>query len=257
MALAILEPTRNDVIDFDNPLKLDVETITAMRSAACEAFPKEMCGVISKGKFFKAENISPEPNISWLIDQNFQSEFEVIDGVVHSHCKPYRREPTSHDIALQMQEGSPWGILYTDGSHASKPLWWGDFRLEEPLKGREFIHGVKDCYSAIRSWIWQKRQIYLPDVPRDYDWWAEPTGKGLYGELIGKYTTRIQPNEVREGDVALFQFAAKVPHHAAVVTAGGLMYHHLQDNLSGETALSRYQHFAVGWFRVNAEDHHE
>jgi len=251
MTLAIQEPTRNCVRDFDNPLELSPAEIVRMRESALRAYPEEMCGLIVDSKWVEAKNISPEPLTSWLIDQDFQSQFDI-QGVVHSHCKPYRPEPSKEDMEHQIEDGNPWGIVYTDGAWASKPLWWGDFRLEEPLIGRKFVHGVKDCYSAIRSWYWQRRGILLPDVPRNFGWWEDKnraTEKSLYSEGIGKLGYRISRDEVQVGDVALFQFLSKVPHHAAVVIENGLLYHHLESELSGRTPLGNYQKFAVAWLR--------
>lgn len=246
-----LHPTKLGIRDFNNPLDLSPSVVEEIRRAAVVEYPHEVCGLIVSGKWVKAPNIAKDTLISWEIEPEFQAQFgpDDVQGVVHSHCKPYKGEPTKHDMEAQIPSGLPWGIVHTDKEWATKPQWWGDFRLDEPLVGRPFIHGISDCYSAIRSWYWQKREILLPEYPRNTDWWEQNGGvEDMYTKGIGAVGTRISRDQIQPGDVALFKFSYPVPSHAAVITDNGQMYHHIAGHLSGETPLGKYQKFAVAWY---------
>lgn len=253
--MVIRQPFKNGILDYENPLELSSSVVDTMRRCAIDRFPNEMCGLIVNGEWVEAENIAEDKKVTWLIDQDFQSSFnpDDIQGVVHSHCKPHIINPTKTDMQFQMEDGNPWGIIYTDGTWGSKPLWWGDFRLDEPLVGRTFVHGVTDCYSAIRSWRWQKRGHYIPEFPRNTDWWKNAKDEGsMYAKGAVQLAYRIDRSDVEPGDAALFQFLEKIPHHAAIIADNGQMYHHIQDQLSGHSPLGNYQQFATSWWRFKS-----
>lgn len=49
---------------------------------------------------------------------------------------------------------------------------------EAPLVGREFSHGVNDCYQLIRDWYARERGIVLKNFDRTEGWWER--GEDLY-----------------------------------------------------------------------------
>lgn len=224
----------------------DVES--AARTHALKDFPKESCGLVVNGGYVPLENIAADPAKDFRVADDAWTAHGVVQAVIHSHGANEKLAPSADDMMHQISTDVPWGIVRTDGVAASKILWWGDFRLEEPLLGRVFIHGVTDCYSAIRSWRWQNHKIKLLDFPREDLWWDGDLD--LYNQNFAKAGYRqIAASEAKVGDVALITFRSKVPNHGGTLVEGGLFYHHLQNRLSCREPIGRWQSMISKWLR--------
>lgn len=226
----------------------DVEI--AAQAHAMREYPEESCGLVIAGKYEPTANIAADPeNFFEVAPSEFRSDIEAI---VHSHCAPrHGREPSAADMAFQIEQGKPFGIVHTDGAHAAQVLWWGDFRLEQPLEGREFIHGVLDCWGCIRAWFWQARQIKLPDVPRDASWWTQD-GPNLYADGVAKAGfAPIAAADVRPGDCAVFKSSSPrvPPHHAGVLIDDHRFLHHRAGDRSKIAQVYPLLPFIDSWYR--------
>jgi proteasome lid subunit RPN8/RPN11 len=220
----------------------------AARAHALSEFPRESCGVVVNGAYVAVSNIASKPEEDFRMADNTWTLYGAVQGVVHSHGPKDALIPSANDMAHQISTNVPWGIVRVDGVAASKVLWWGDFRLDEPLIGREFVHGITDCYSAIRSWRWQTDKIKLPDFARDWLWWE--SGADLYEDNFAKAGYRaIKASEASLGDVALINFRSKVPNHAGTLVEDELFYHHLQNRLSCREPLGRWHSMISKWLR--------
>lgn len=232
---------------------LDVEA--AARAHALQEFPNESCGVVIVGGYVPIRNIAAEPEKHFAMPDDTWTAHGRVQAVIHSHPimfgehgKRIPLAPSANDMQHQISSDVPWGITETDGVAASSIVWWGDFRLEDPLLGRSFIHGVTDCYAAIRSWRWQNGRIKLPDFPRDDQWWT--SGADLYSDGYAKAGYRaISEAEAKVGDVALINFRSAVPNHGGTLVEGGLLYHHLQNRLSCREPIGRWRSMISKWLR--------
>lgn len=225
----------------------DPKVDTDARAHAIAEFPKESCGIVSGGAYHPIDNIADDPKRDFAMPLSTWIDHEV-EGVIHSHGPEFSASPSANDMIHQMAANVPWGITRTDGVAATPVLWWGDFRLDDPLIGREFYHGVLDCYAAIRAWRWQTHQIKLPEFPRDPLWWDN--GLDLYSEGFAKAGYRvISESEAKVGDVALINFRSKVPNHGGTLVEDGLLYHHLQNRLSCREPIGRWRLMISRWLR--------
>lgn len=219
----------------------------AAREHAKAQFPKESCGIVFAGTYLPIDNIASDPVKDFKMADDTWTSHKV-EGVVHSHGQQHALAPSANDMQHQMSSDVPWGITRTDGVAASPVLWWGDFRLDEPLIGRQFVHGVTDCYSAIRAWRWQNCKIKLHDFPRDDQWWI--ADEDLYNEGFPKAGYRtISESEAKVGDVCLINFRSRVPNHGGTLVEGGLLYHHLQNRLSCREPIGRWRSMISKWLR--------
>jgi proteasome lid subunit RPN8/RPN11 len=237
------------MFNFENPLALDEQVVTSMREVAKELWPKECCGVIVDGRFIVQENIAKDPAISFEIDQKVWATHDNIQAIIHSHCAPrYGINPSELDMTIQIDTDIPWGIMHATKDWASRPLWFGEFRLDQPLVNRPFIHGVLDCYSLIRSYYWQQRSVTLPEYPRDDGWWLK--GKDLYVDNFAKAGfSRMDPEDMETGDVVIFCMKGDKPHHAGIYLEGGQLLHHLAGRTSCTDAYVRWKKFATHHIR--------
>ena len=234
----------------------------AAKAHAIAQHPKEACGIVVAGAYLPLDNHAPDPSANFLLPPDWATQHGKVDGIVHSHCHPaHGQEPTAADMTSQIATALPWGIVWTDGKVAGVPVWFGDHLLEEPLFDahgnhlpRQFLHGVRDCYSLIRCWYWQQRQVKLPEVPRDADWWRH--GGDLYSAGFGKagfaaFAHGPQlPKDAKPGDVMLMKWGRpEVPFHGGVVVESGLILHHRQNQLSRREPLGNWIKYATHWLR--------
>ncbi|MDG5496978.1 MULTISPECIES: Mov34/MPN/PAD-1 family protein [Azospirillaceae] len=221
---------------FD-PCTLARAEIDRFNAHVLACYPQEACGIITGGSFVPVPNIHPEPEDQFAMAPADQLRHGPVEAVVHSHIAGrHHPVPSAQDMRQQMASAVPWGLVSTDGEQVSSLLWWGDFRLDEPLIGAEFIHGVQDCYSAIRKWYWQERRIRLPDFPRDHEWWAD--GGNLYETGFPQAGfVEVPLQDLAHGDVVLGQVRAPCLNHGGIYLEGGLIFHHLQERLSRRESI--------------------
>jgi cell wall-associated NlpC family hydrolase len=132
--------------------------------------------------------------------------------------------------------GVPWFIVsYPNGQ-------WFELSPKgyvAPLVGREWSHGVLDCYSIVRDWYAQERGLSLPDFQRFDEWWRR--GENLYVDNFGAAGFAVvEPDDLLVGDVFLMQVHSEVPNHAAIYLGDGLILHHLQGRLSSRDVYGGY-----------------
>lgn len=222
------------------PDMIDQSVIAKMQEHAIRCAPNESCGIIVDLDYIPLENMSQTPRHSFQLPNNYMTAYGQVQAIVHSHVAPlYGPQPSSLDIQNQMVTAVPWAIIPTDGKAARAPVWFGDFLLDEPFFdengnwiGRPFMHGVRDCYHLIRAWYWQNRQVKLPQVPRDIEWWVpkgDQPAQNLFAEGFERagFVALSSPSLAIEGDVLLMKFArSKVYNHGAIFLGKGLVAHH-------------------------------
>jgi len=215
------------------------------QSAAFEhakaAYPRESCGllVVCKGKelYVPCANLGVGTD-QFVIDPKDYARADAmgeIVAVVHSH-PALPPTPSQADRVACEASGLHWYIVsYPNGQ-------WAELKPQgyvAPLVGREWSHGVLDCYSLVRDWFAQERGIDLPDFNRFDEWWKR--GENLYVdnfESSGFVRLDVQPLQV--GDCFLMQVVSPVPNHAAVYLGDGLILHHLQGRLSSRDVYGGY-----------------
>ena len=162
---------------------------------------------------------------------------ERIVAVVHSHPDA-SAEPSDADRAMCHATGLPWYVIQVPGGvmRCIQPL-------ALPLLGRQFHHGVVDCYSLVRDYYRQVLQIELPDFERSDGWWER--GEDLYrANFTAAGFVDLGPPrgveggaaEIRLHDGLLMQVAARRENHAAIfvgpVYGVDCILHHLYGQLS-------------------------
>ena len=164
-------------------MQLTDEQLAIIRSHVLECYPNEAVLVITEHDAIPVENIHADPANHFKIDS---TQFYKNRGIALVHSHPYklgdvvpmfgvdyvdRRVPSKADMETQQNMDVPFGIVACGGEEVTPVLWFPD--LESPLLGHEYTHAVYDCYRVLRAWYWQQYGIFLPDYPRDFDWWKK------------------------------------------------------------------------------------
>ncbi len=209
---------------------------------AKEEFPRESCGlvVVIKGKrrYFACKNIAETPYEHFVLDPNDYAEAQdkgEIIAVVHSHPKT-NHAPSQADKVACEKTGLPWHVV-----NPNTELWGycEPSGYELPYVGREFVHGIIDCYTLCRDWYNKELGLNLRDYERRDDWWHK--GQNLYLDNFKREGFHeIKEEELQFGDALLMQIESPVPNHAAIFLGENLVLHHVQGRLSSRDVYGGY-----------------
>lgn len=203
------------------------------------AYPRECCGllIVEKGR----ERYVPCRNLAtgteqFILDPADYARAEdrgQIIAVVHSHPDASANASEADKVACEAS-GLPWHIVgWPHGTWRSiEPTGY-----RAPLVGREFVHGVLDCYALIRDFYGEDLGIELPDFDRRDDWWNQ--GQNLYVENFAK-AGFVQVDDLRQHDVILMQILSPVANHGAVFFEDNSLLHHLHGRLSSRDVYGGY-----------------
>lgn len=205
---------------------------------AWKAKPREACGLLSiingKQRYHPIKNIA-ENQADFLMDSQeymavedfVESQAGDIVAIIHSH--PASSElPSSMDKVGCEITGIPWAIYSTKTNewHVFSPSGY-----KAPLIGREFKHGIFDCYSAMRDWYAETLSISLPDFQRAEKWWEK--GQNLLMENFQSAGfEQVMDGSLHLGDVILCNIASPVVNHCAVYIGKDQVFHQTMNRLS-------------------------
>jgi proteasome lid subunit RPN8/RPN11 len=225
---------------------MEESTIEAIRVHAETDYPREACGlvIVERGR----ERYVPCRNVATTASEHFvlpaddyaaaEDRGEVI-AIVHSHPDA-SASPSDADRVSCEESGLPWHIISWPGGGMRTIAPCG---YEAPLVGRQYAHGVLDCWSLIRDWYARERQIELPDVPRRDQWWDDGVSD-LYTQHYAQCGAMIVPDgdALQVGDVVLMQIRCKngVPNHGAVYIGNTQILHHPYKRLSTRDVYGGY-----------------
>lgn len=217
------------------------QVLEAIRAHAAQEYPRESCGlvVVVKGKqrYVPVRNVA-ERNEHFVMhpeDQAAAEDLGEVVMVVHSHPN-LPATPSQADLVGCEASGLPWLIVNwpTGAVHQFSPSGY-----IPPLYGREFSHGVLDCYTFIQQYYQQELAITLPDFDRCDEWWLK--GQNLYLEGFESAGFERVQDKPKKHDVLLMRVASPVPNHGAVYLGDGLIGQHQMHRLSSRDVYG-------GWY---------
>jgi proteasome lid subunit RPN8/RPN11 len=218
---------------------MNLETKALIIEHAKKEFPRECCGLLLNISgyevYFPCKNIAKN-QIDFILDPadyaRAEDAGEVI-AVVHSHCN-ISPKPSQADLVSCERSKLPWHIVSIPNEtwHSFHPNGY-----KAPLIGREFSHGVNDCYSLIRDFYKENLGIELPDFDRSEKWWD--SGEDLYFENFKKAGFEIT-DELKTNDVILIQLKSPVINHGAVYLGNDVIIHHVMNRLSYRETYSGF-----------------
>lgn len=226
-------------------MNLTAATHLAMQQHAFAEYPHEACGliVVVKGK----QRYLPCRNTAQNSGDNFQMHPEdfakaedlgSIVGLFHSH-PDCTAALSQGDLVACEQSALPWFVLSVNAEGVSGDMVRNDpTGYVAPLIGREFVHGVLDCYALIKDYYSRELGIELPEFEREDEWWLK--GQDLYLQQFATAGFAPITNAIQPGDCILMQIRAPTANHAAVYIGDGLMLHHMYGRLSTKDVYDGY-----------------
>lgn len=210
------------------------ETRAKIIEHANAEFPKECCGLIindrGNERYFPCRNIA-QNQLDFIMEPEDYARAEdegSILAVVHSHPK-IGPNPSQADRVACEASGLPWHIVAVPIGNWATIYPTG---YKAPLLGREFSHGILDCYSLVQDWYRQEMNIALPNFERSEEWWEK--GENLYMDNFEKAgCTPLRDGEtLQRGDIILMQIGSRVVNHSAIYLGNDQIIHHLMKRLS-------------------------
>ena len=203
--------------------------------------PREACGlvIIKNGKqvYKPCKNLARGTDQFVLDPEDYaqaDTEGEIV-AVIHSHPN-ISAKPSQADLVSCEASGLPWFIC---GLPSEQWEYIEPTGYVAPLVGRNWSHGVLDCYSIIKDWYLQNRNIQLLDFERRDEWWK--IGENLYLDNFEKAGFRkISKDDLVEGDVILMCIYSEVPNHGAIYLGDEVILHHVQNRLSTRDVYGGY-----------------
>lgn len=202
----------------------------------------ECCGlVIDNTIYLPCDNLADDRKNYFEIspDDWLNAEQQgTITAIVHSHPQglPILSEA---DQIYQQKTAVDWWLVCENEIHK--------FRYMQPLIGRQFEHGVTDCYTLFRD-AYHLCGFDFPDFERVDGWWDN--GHNLYlDNMAANGFYPINLTNLQEGDIILFALNSKTVNHAVIYIGNNSILHHLPHRLSKRDLFSGYwlKHYHSIW----------
>ena len=222
---------------------MEPSTIVAIQKHAAREYPRESCGVIIANRFGKEQyvecrNLAPGKD-HFIMDGRDYAAAEMagdIIAIVHSHPN-VSATPSQADLVECERSKLPWVIVNwpTGQIHEFKPTGY-----KAPLVGRQFVHGILDCYTLVRDYFREELGIDIPDFERSDGWWHK--GENLYVRNYQKAGFfQVRQEDLKKHDVIIMQVASpKDPNHAAIYIGNNMILHHVMRRISCRTTYGGY-----------------
>lgn len=203
-----------------------------IRKHAAKEYPKECCGVIvevlERPQYFPCRNVAETPTEEFVMDMmDYTDALDLGEllAIVHSHPDATSR-PSEYDLAhmerLYASEllldpearPTPWYILSWPDNDFREVVATGHVAL----MGRNFVHGLYDCWQVCNDYYFRKHGITFPEFKREDCWWEDKDGKSLYEQYYqasGFYAVSL--DDIQVGDMVVMQIGRTYhPNHAAI-----------------------------------------
>lgn len=215
---------------------------------AIAEYPNESCGFIvmvnGEEVYLQCENRSLNPTKMFTLageDYILAEQQGRIVCIVHSHPDG-SSAPSDADRLACEKSMHPWRIIAVHKDLGEvKYITHSDLEpcgYTAPLIGREFVHGILDCYTLLKDYYKVRLGIELPEYQREDDWWKK--GGNLYQDNYMSAGFLPAPTSIQEHDVVIMQVKSTVPNHAGIYIGNTRILHHLYGQLSREEIYGGY-----------------
>ncbi|WP_372356988.1 C40 family peptidase [Xanthomonas sp. NCPPB 3443] len=227
---------------------MEQTTFEAIKAHVSAEFPREACGLVvatAEGeRYIPCRNTADTASEHFRLPGEDYAEAEdqgEILALVHSHPNAPATPSDADRVMCELSELT-WHIVSVgqiDGVPAC-----GDVQTimpsgyTAPLVGRQFAHGVLDCYTLLRDLYARELGIHLGNYDRADKWWD--SGGDLYLQNFAKEGFAEITDEPLPGDVFLMQVRSPVINHAGIYLGDGQMLHHLHGRLSERVVYGGY-----------------
>ena len=207
-------------------------------------YPRESCGAIIGKEYIPCTNIAASDDQFDIcpIDLIGLSKEGKVLAYVHSHpdgsVNPSMIDKVQMSLPINLAKqfndkaflkySVPWVITDGENVELHKPDGY-----QAPLLGREYHHGLMDCYTLVKDYYQRELGIYLNDYKRKDEWWADAKSKPLYVDNFKKEGF-VEVDNVQKHDLILVRLGrtAHVNHALVFIGDGTLKSERTEDVIS-------------------------
>jgi len=182
-----------------------------------DCYPRECCGVIVNDEYIACTNIATDDAQFEICPRDLvrASKRGAIVAYVHSHPDG-STDATMPDRVQMAHHNLPWVI--TNGAEFAIH---NATDYQAPLLGREYHHGLLDCYTLIQDYYARELGIALGDYSRVDRWWESAKAASLYVDNF-KAEGFVEVDNLQPHDVLLCRLGrTEHVNHAAVFIGDG------------------------------------
>lgn len=206
----------------------------AINAHAKECYPRESCGVIIGKEYIPCTNIAADDAQFEIcpIDLVGAEKEGKIQAYVHSH--PDGTTAPSQPDRVQMNlHGLPWIITNGHDVELHKPDGY-----QAPLLGREYHHGLMDCYTLVRDYYQREIGITLSNYERADAWWENKNHDPLYLENFKKEGF-VEVDTIQKHDAILCRLGRTehINHALVFIGDGRLKSERTEDVIGSDLVL--------------------
>lgn len=228
---------------------------------AQDVYPNECCGLIIDEDYYPCDNVAPNPTEHFEIDPKDFARAESmgqIQAIVHSHPNG-NAEPSEIDRVQMSIHGIDW-VICAFGYHAGGKEYF-DVKCHKPkayqapLLGREYYHGVQDCYSLVQDYYSRELDITLPSFARSDDWWENPNHEPLYENNFTKAGFEVVNDTPKKHDVILCR-VGRTHHvnHALIYLGDGKLKSETTPDCVGNALILHHPHGGLSVREIYGEN---
>ncbi|MDF1625674.1 MAG: C40 family peptidase [Parvibaculaceae bacterium] len=199
---------------------MNKNTVASMKAHAEAAYPNESCGLViaggKKDRYVPCRNKAEDGNHFIMDAEDYANAEDVgqVLAIVHSHPDGPEQASEGDKVACEAS-GLPWLIVIVKDGAATGVTRIEPDGYQPPLIGRQFFHGVLDCYTLVQDVYQRELGITLPHFDRENGWWEGE--QELYLDNFGKAGFReVTDGSLKPYDVILMQRQSERANHAGV-----------------------------------------
>lgn len=238
-------------------MKLTKNLTLQISQHATTCYPKECCGVITNGVYHPCDNIAFDPYNHFEIDPVAYLDFGEIEAIVHSHPNG-TGEPSEMDKIQMGLHGVDW-LICGVGKDLLTDDFYFDVKIHQakahhaPLLGREYVHGVQDCYTLVQDYFKRELKIDLPNFKRIDDWWEDENHEPLYENNFAKAGFEVV-DDLQPHDVILCRVGRTFHvNHALIFIGNGKLTSENTPDCVGDSLVLHHPHGALSRREIYGE----
>lgn len=208
------------------------------------AWPKEaIVAIWADGSWREFPNVHPEPIEHFQLAHNDKALLLHKRPALFLHSHPDGDlEPSDRDTESQIATGWTWGVVAVHANLAgvydvSYPEIWGPEKPVEPLLGRTYLWGVRDCWTLCEDYYRANGRVLdpIPRVKEPGPHHALSRGRDPFRYWPPRLGfERVERHERQPGDLATMFWKKPIANHCAIYLGEGKYLHQLERRHSEE-----------------------
>jgi len=220
------------------------ELWTEIKPVFIRAWPNEaIVAIWDDGTWREFPNVCDQPTHGFELAHEDKAVLLDRRPALFLHSHPHgSAEPSDRDTESQIATGWTWGIVPVHGNMSGVydigfPEIWGPEKPVEPLLGRSYLWGVRDCWTLCEDY-YRAHEGKLDPIPRVREPGPHhPHARGrdpfrYWPPVLG--FERIDRDQRQPGDLVIMFWNSPIANHCAVYLGEGKYLHQLINRHSEE-----------------------